>query len=344
MGRPTAPKPNTVICCAIACSFSLVERRWTRCRLTKIAEERAPAIREPMSVDPDWALYRTLLAVLDEGSLSGAARRLAITQPTVARHVDALEATLGADLFVRSQRGLEPTDLARTLRPHAEVMATAAATLLRTASGVPGAVEGTVRISASEVVGVEHMPPILARLRRQHPALVIELALTDRVDDLLGRAVDIAVRMTEPTQGALLARRLPPVELGFHAHVDYLDRVGTPTALADLSGHDLIGYDAETPALRAMATRLAPLDRQGFALRTDSNVAQFAAIRAGFGIGICQVSVAGRDSALIRVLPEITLPLPLWVVMHEDLRTSARYRVVFDALVAGLSHLAGPSG
>lgn len=312
---------------------------WTGYRPTEIAEERASAIRKTMSVDPDWALYRTLLAVLNEGSLSGAARRLAITQPTVARHIDALEARLGADLFIRSQRGLEPTDLARTLRSHAEVMAVAAATLLRAASGAPGAIEGTVRISASDVIGVEYLPFILARLRREHPALVIELALTDRVDDLLGRAVDIAVRMTDPTQGALLARRLPPVELGFHAHVDYLRRVGTPVTLADLSGHDVIGYDAETPALRAMASRLAPLDRQGFALRTDSNLAQLAAIRAGFGIGICQVAVARRDPALVRVLSKITLPLPLWIVMHEDLKTSARYRVVFDALAAGLSRL-----
>jgi DNA-binding transcriptional LysR family regulator len=296
-----------------------------------------------MSADPDWALYRTLLAVLDEGSLSGAARRLAITQPTVARHVDALEAQLGADLFLRSQRGLEPTDLARTLRPHAEVMATAAATLLRTASGAPGAVEGTVRISASDVIGVEYLPPILARLRREHPALVVELALTDRVDDLLGRAADIAVRMTEPTQGALLARRLPPVELGFHAHADYIARVGMPATLADLSRYDVIGYDAETPALRTMATRLAPLDRRGFALRTDSNLAQLAAIRAGFGIGICQVAIASRDPKLVRILPEITLPLPFWIVMHEDLKTSARYRVVFDALAVGLSRLDRPS-
>ena len=292
-----------------------------------------------MSIDPDWALYRTLLAVLDEGSLSGAARRLAITQPTVSRHIDALEAMFGADLFLRSQRGLEPTDLARTLRPHAEVMATAAATLLRTASGAPGAVEGTVRISASEVVGVEYLPLILTRLRREHPALVIALALTDRVDDLLARAVAIAVRMTDPTQGALLARRLPSVELGFHARVDYLERVGTPTTLADLSEYDVIGYDAETPALRAMATRLAPLDQRGLALRADSNLAQYAAIRAGFGIGICQVAIARRDPALVRVIPNITLPLPLWIVMHEDLKTSARYRVVYDALVAGLSRL-----
>lgn len=290
-----------------------------------------------MNREPDWALYRTLLAVLDEGSLSAAARSLGLTQPTVARHIDALEDALGVDLFVRSQRGLDPTDLAHALRPQAQIMATTAAALLRTGSGTLGSVTGTVRITASDVVGVEHLPPILARLRREHPALVIELTLSDRLDDLLARESDIAVRMTEPTQTALLARRLPSVEIGFHAHRDYLERRGTPYKLTDLAEHDLIGYDRETPVLKAMAERLAPLDRQSFALRSDSNLAQLAAIRAGFGIGLCQLGIARRDPALARVLPTIALPLPLWIVMHEDLKTSARFRAVFDALVAGLA-------
>ncbi len=290
-----------------------------------------------MNGDPDWALYRTLLAVLDEGSLSAAARSLGLTQPTVARHVDALEAALGGDLFVRSQRGLHPTDLAHALRPQAQIMATTAAALMRTASGTLGAVAGTVRISASDVVGVEHLPPILTCLKREHPGLVIELTLSDRLDDLLAREADIAVRMTQPTQTALLAKRLPSVEIGFHAHRDYLDRRGTPVDMMDLARHDLIGYDTETPALRAMAERLAPLDRRGFALRADSNLAQLAAIRAGFGIGLCQTRIARREPVLVRILPEIALPLPLWIVMHEDLKTSARFRAVFDALAAGLA-------
>ncbi len=290
-----------------------------------------------MNGDPDWALYRTLLAVLDEGSLSAAARSLGLTQPTVARHVNALEAALGGDLFVRSQRGLDPTDLAHALRPQAQIMATTAAALVRTASGTLGAVAGTVRISASDVVGVEHLPPILTCLKREHPGLVIELTLSDRLDDLLAREADIAVRMTQPTQTALLAKRLPSVEIGFHAHRDYLDRRGTPVDMMDLARHDLIGYDMETPALRAMAERFAPLDRRGFALRADSNLAQLAAIRAGFGIGLCQTRIARREPVLVRILPEIALPLPLWIVMHEDLKTSARFRAVFDALAAGLA-------
>lgn len=289
-----------------------------------------------MSNDPDWALYRTLLAVLDRGSLSAAARHLSLTQPTVARHIDALEAALNGNLFVRSQRGLEPTDLAHSLGPHAQSMASTAAALLRTASGDPGDIAGAVRISASDVVGVEHLAPILTQLRRDHPALVIELMLSDRVDDLLAREADIAVRMIEPTQAALLVRRLPAVELGFHAHRDYLQRRGTPAIMPDLIAHDLIGFDVETPALRSMAKTLSPLDRQAFAFRADSNLAQLAMIRAGFGIGLCHVAIARRDPSLRRVLPVVALSLPLCIVMHEDLKTSARFRSVFDALASGL--------
>lgn len=245
-----------------------------------------------MNTDPDWNLHRTFLAVVQEGSLSAAARRLGLTQPTVARHVEALEEAIGRELFLRSPRGLVPTALALGLVPHAETLASTAAALMRAASGEADEVAGTVRVSASEVVGVERLPPILARLRRDHPRLVVELVLSNVVHDLLRQEADIAVRMTEPTQTALLARRLPPVVLGLHAHRAYLDRRGVPDSLDDLAHHDLIGFDRETPPMRRFVQRFPVLDRSRFALRADSDLAQLAMIRAGFGIGVCQVTVA----------------------------------------------------
>ena len=296
-----------------------------------------------MNTDPSWDLYRSFLGVLQEGSLSAAARRLGLTQPTVARHVDTLEAAVGTDLFLRSQHGLIPTDTALDLMPYAETLSATAAALVRTATGSRNQASGSVRISAGEVVGIEHLPPILARLRRRHPGLVVELVLSNAVDDLLRREADIAVRMVEPVQQALVARRLPPIPLGLHAHACYLHRRGTPTSLRDLQGHDLIGFDRETPAIQALLGRFQPparslFARSAFALRADSDLAQLAAIRAGFGIGLCQVSVARRDPDLVRLLAnEVALDLGLWVVMHEDLKTSARCRAVFDALVEGLA-------
>ena len=295
--------------------------------------------------EPDWSLYRTFLAVLRDGSLSGAARRLGLTQPTVGRQLDALETALGAPLFVRSQRGLVATELARNIAPQAEALEASAAALLRAASAGAGAIEGAVRVSASEIVAIEHLPSIFAALRRAHPKLVIELVATDAADDLLRRDADVAVRMFPPVQGALIARKLAPIPLGFYARRDYLARRGTPRTLPDLQDHDIIGFDRETPALRAFTAGVPALDRANFALRTDSNVAQFRAICAGFGIGVCQVSLARREPDLVRVLAEaFAVDLGLWIVMHENLRASPRCRAVFDALIMGLATLGTSSG
>ncbi len=195
------------------------------------------------------------------------------------------------------------------------------------------------------MVGVEVLPPILARLHQAHPELAIELALSNRVQDLLRRDADIAVRMVRPVQEALLTRHLGDVELGLYAHPNYLGRRGTPREPEELAAHALIGFDTETAYIRRLIVERAVLRRRMFALRTDSDLAQLAAIRAGFGIGGCQVALARRQPVLVRVLPQAFCPrLEIWLTMHEDLRASARCRTVYDALAAGLSdHLAAPA-
>ena len=129
-----------------------------------------------MALNIGWELYRSFLGVLKEGSLSGAARQLGITQPTVGRHIAALETALGVVLFTRSPTGLLPTAVAHTMRAHAEPMERMAAALERSASSQGDEVRGVVRVSASEVVGVEVLPPIITRLRQQHPQLKVELS------------------------------------------------------------------------------------------------------------------------------------------------------------------------
>lgn len=290
-----------------------------------------------MGSEIGWELYRSFLGVLREGSLSGAARALGLTQPTVGRHVAALEAALRVPLFTRSSSGLMPTDVALALRAHAEAMESTADALARAATSFGEDVRGVVRISASDVVGVEVLPPIVAHLRQRHPALTIELALTNRVQDLLRREADIAVRMTRPGQTQLIARHIGGIELGLHAHRDYLARCGTPRDAGELVRHALIGHDRPTAFIRQIAKSFPGFDRGAFALRTDSDLAQLALIRCGAGIGACQAALAKRDPALVRVLPKAFAGrLDMWVTMHEDLRGSPRCRAAFDALAEGL--------
>lgn len=292
----------------------------------------------------EWELYRSFLAVLTEGSLSGAARALDIAQPTVGRHVAALERALGMPLFTRSQTGLAPLESALSLRPLAEAMSSAAAALERAAASQGAGVRGVVRVTASEVIGVEVLPPIIARLRGAHPDLRIELVLSNRMQDLLQREADIAVRMFRPDQEALIARRVGRIEVGLHATRQYLERHGTPASPAELKGHTLIGFDQPTAFVRA-AARSMSLQREAFALRADSDLAQLALIRCGAGVGFCQVPIARREG-LVRVLARrFSLALDTWIVMHEDLRNSPRCHVTFEALVQGLrAHLAQAAG
>jgi DNA-binding transcriptional LysR family regulator len=272
--------------------------------------------------EPNWEWYRSFVAVLDTGSLSAAGRAMGLTQPTVGRHIDSLETALSLKLFTRSFDGFAPTDAALELKPYAA------------GSGV----RGTVRLTASEVVGVEVLPPILAALREAHPALVIELVLSNKVDDLLRRDADIAVRTVRPAQDALIARRVGGIELGLYAHKRYLAAHGTPKTIADLQRHAVIGYDTETAWIRQIQQQTGSFARASLALRTDSDVAQLAAIRAGFGIGGCQARLAARDPALVRVLKSaFSLTMDTWIAMHEDLRDSARCAVTFAALATGLS-------
>ncbi|KQV96544.1 LysR family transcriptional regulator [Pelomonas sp. Root1237] len=289
-----------------------------------------------------WDLLHTFLGVLREGSLSGAARALGLTQPTVGRHVAALEQALGQPLFTRSPTGLLATEAALALRGHAEQMEAAAAALQRAATARGSEVRGTVRVTASEIIGAEVLAGVFAALREAHPGLVLELALSNQLQDLLRREADIAVRMTPPEQGQLIARRIGSIELGLHARTDYLDRHGRPATLAELQGHTLIGFDTVTPFIRAGSKRLGGISRDSFALRSDSDLAQLALVRAGAGIGTCQVALARRAPVLERVLADqFAWPLETWVAMHEDLRQNTPCRVVFEALVDGLTrHIA----
>ena len=298
--------------------------------------------------EPGWELYRSFLAVMREGSLSAAARLLGMTQPSLGRHIRELEESLGVSLFARSPQGLSPTDLAHALLPHAQAMASASAALRRAASTRDDAIAGVVRVAASDVIGVEVLPPMLASFRKRHPGVVIELSLSNQTENLLRRDADIAIRMSRPTQDALVARNIGKIALGIYAHRRYIKAHGRPGTLAELAGHALIGFDRETAYIRSMRPAGLPYSREHFALRTDNDLAALAALRAGYGIAICQSGIAQRDPALLRLFADsFELHMDTWVVMHEDLRRSTLMRALYDHLATLLIdyvHKASPPG
>jgi len=143
--------------------------------------------------------------------------------------------------------------------------------------------------------------------------------------------------MVEPDQTTVIAKRIGKVTLGTYAHRDYLRRRGTPKQAMDLASHTLVGYDQGRAIIDGFAALGMPIERENFALRTDDLIAYQEAIRAGLGIGFLADYVARADANLIAILPTIKLPpIPVWLAVHREIRTSQRIRQVFDFLAGAV--------
>jgi DNA-binding transcriptional LysR family regulator len=283
----------------------------------------------------DWTLVRSFLAVLDAGSLTGAARALGAQQPTLSRHVAELEAQLGAPLFERTGRGVAPTAAALAIADAARRMHDGAERLGRTLARRREATTGTVRITTSQVAAAWLLPPVLARLRQEEPGVQVELVASNALSNLLRREADIAVRMVRPTQGSLIARKLGDIPIVAAAHESYLARAGTPRQPADLLQHALLGYDRDETIVRGCAALGLEITREQFALRTDDHLAYGQLVRAGAGIGFVAAYNLAHWPGVRPLLPMLKIPpLPCWLAVHREIRGNRVVRRVYDFLAA----------
>ncbi|MDV6332654.1 LysR family transcriptional regulator [Asticcacaulis sp. 201] len=283
-------------------------------------------------------MLRSFLATVDHGSLSAAATAIGTTQPTLSRHVRELESVVGTPLFRRSVKGLEPTEAALALVDDARLMGQAAEALALKAQGKGETLRGTVRITASVVVSNLILPPIIADLRQAEPLIQIEMVASDAAQNLLRRDADIALRMFDPTQNALIARKLGDTSLGLYAATDYLNHRGRPQVLTDLLTHDVIGFDRADDIIKGYAAHGFAVTRNQFPVRTDDQMVCWHLLLAGAGIGFAQDLLAGERPQLERLDLGMRLPaLPVWLVMHEEVRSNARIRRVADFLTTALT-------
>ena len=289
----------------------------------------------------DWQLIRSFLAALDQGSLLGAARVLHSSQPTLGRHIAELERQLGVVLFERTGRGLTPSAQALQLADAARAMDSAALQITRTLERSRTQTCGTVRLSASTPVAVFLLPPVLAQMRSALPEIQVELVASNQVSNLLRREADIAVRMVRPEQASLVARKIGSVGIGAYAARAYLQRAPRIQEPADLLQHALIGGDTDASIQQGFARLGLTLDPALFALRTDDLIVQWQAVRAGLGIGFVADYLAASAAEVAPVLPSrLSIPaLPMWLVVHREIRGNPRIRAVYDFLAQALPPL-----
>ena len=281
----------------------------------------------------DWTLVRSFVAVLDAGSLMGAARRTGMQQPTLSRHVAELEAQLGAALFERTGRGVVPTAAALAIADAARAMEAGADTLARALRRQQEATTGVVRITTSQVAASYLLPPLLAALQAEEPGIQIELVASNEITNLLRREADIALRMVRPAQGSLVAKKLAELPVCACAHRDYLARAGSPRQPAELLQHRLIGHDRDETIVRGFAAMGMALTREHFALRTDDHLAYGRLIAAGAGIGFAARYNLALWPGVEPLLPMLRIPpLPCWLAVHREIRGSRLVRRVYDYL------------
>jgi DNA-binding transcriptional LysR family regulator len=209
--------------------------------------------------------------------------------------------------------------------------------LARLVKGQTEAAAGTVRLTTSQVAASYLLPPVLAALQREEPAIRIELVVSNQLSNLLRREADIAVRMVRPAQGSVVARKVGELPIVACAHRDYLQRAGTPCQPQELLRHRLIGYDRDETIVRGFAKRGLPIAREQFSIRTDDQVAYGRLVAAGAGIGFVARYNLREMPGVVEVLPALQIPsLPCWLAVHREIRGSRLVRCVYDYLAEAL--------
>lgn len=290
-----------------------------------------------MNKEPDWSLWRSFSAVVKYGSLSAAARGLGLSQPTLGRHIEALEQALDLSLFERTLSGLKANQAALRLYEPVAVAETALARAAILAAGAQAEFSGTVRVTASTMVSNYVLPALLHPLRQRYPAIAIETVPSDSAENLLLREADIAIRMFRPRQLELVTKKLGEIPIITCAHESYLARRGTPASVAELADHDLIGFD-RSDAIIAHANQVGlTLRRDQFVLRSDNQTQLWELICAGLGIGFGQGPLVKTTPGLVALPIDLAIPrLEIWLTTHKELYTSHRIRAIYDALADGL--------
>ena len=284
----------------------------------------------------DWNRARAFLVTAEEGSFSAAARALDLTQPTVGRQVAALEEELGVLLFERVGNGLELTQAGLALLEHTRHMGEAATSLSLAATGRSSSLQGVISITSSAAIAAFILPGVVARLRQNHPGIEVELVVSNEIRDLRRREADIAVRHVRPKDASLIAQFVREGRASLYASPSYLAGV-SPNALDPAARLDLFAFDQGEEMLDALKRLGLEADRARFPIRSDDHLVQWEMCKRGLGACFMLAEVGDAEPLVERVWEHASIPLPIWVVCHQELRHSRRLRVVFDLLKAHLA-------
>jgi DNA-binding transcriptional LysR family regulator len=288
-----------------------------------------------------WDWIKSFVAVAEQGSVAAAAAQLRSNPATISRQIAALEKHLGVSLFVRSRQGMQATLVAMQFLAPAQAMHQAMHQLSLGAAAKDQDLTGVVRISASHTLAHYVLPDLLTVFKSQYPGIVLEVLATDSISNLSAREADIAIRLVQPAQSALIAKRVAYFSIGLYASTAYVHRRGVPEpTLHNLMQHDFVDVMPQQVLREGFAQHGLSDVAQRIGCTTTDHASAWQMVRAGMGIGSTLTVVGSRDASVVRVLGKVpTGRFPVWLVVHQELRRQPRLRCVADYLTQALGSL-----
>ncbi len=281
----------------------------------------------------NWDDLRHFLELSRRGRLISAAQHLQVDHTTVSRRITALEESLNTRLFDRTPHGYQLTKAGQSLLTHAEAMEAQSIGLYQDVSGEDATLSGTVRMAATEGLAIEFLSRHMDRFREQHPGIVLELVASTPPLNLSRREADLAITLSRPQTGRLIAWKLADYALGLYGAQSYLKRSAQIRNIGDLKNHDFIWYIDDLVTLPQLRFIDEYIREPKFVFKSTSVIAHFNAALSGLGLALLHRFAADPEPSLVQLLPKkIDVRREFWLVVHEDLRHVARVEAVCDFL------------
>lgn len=287
----------------------------------------------------DWDKLRVFHTVAQAQSFTKAGEMLNLSQSAVSRQISTLEDSMGMVLFHRHARGLILTEQGEILKNATNEISQKLKTIEGKLADTRKSSEGPLVVTISDFIGTTWLAPRLSGFRELHPEIQLTLLFDERVLNLSMREADAAIRLHEPQQGDLVARKLTTIHFHICASKAYLNKYGTPKTPEDLKNHCLITYppDAHSPIrepgwLLALAGII--LNKQSNVLLMNSLYAIHKAVQTDVGIAVLPNYMITKNENLEVILPDYHRPdVDMFFVYAEERRNSMRINTFRDFLL-----------